>query len=44
MKREKKRTLSLPESKPDELLSLVQSLIQQGQDALSTPVAYNGST
>lgn len=44
MKREKKRTLSLPESKPDELLSLVQSLIQQGQDALSTPVEYNGST
>ncbi|KAG2190107.1 hypothetical protein INT46_002419 [Mucor plumbeus] len=43
MKREKKRTQSLP-SKPvekeDELISQIQSLIQLGQDALSSPVNY----
>ncbi|GAA5809967.1 hypothetical protein MFLAVUS_003382 [Mucor flavus] len=50
MKREKKRTLSLPVNKPvaekeDEALlrmeEKLQSLIQQGQDALSSPVGYN---
>ncbi|CEP12656.1 hypothetical protein [Parasitella parasitica] len=43
MKREKKRTQSLP-SKPvereDEIISQIQSLIQLGQDALSSPVNY----
>lgn len=59
MKREKKRTQSLPVNQPpadddndddsiitpddekeDELISRLQSLIQQGQDALSSPVKY----
>ncbi|KAI9331145.1 hypothetical protein BD770DRAFT_477831 [Pilaira anomala] len=49
MKRERKRTQSLPVNKPlekeDEALlrmeEKLQSLIQQGQDALSSPVGYN---
>ncbi|KAL9539106.1 hypothetical protein MBANPS3_010468 [Mucor bainieri] len=43
MKRDKKRTHSLP-AKPvereDEIISQIQSLIQLGQDALSSPVNY----
>ncbi|GAN02622.1 hypothetical protein MAM1_0025c02067 [Mucor ambiguus] len=43
MKRDKKRTHSLPAEpveREDEIISQIQSLIQLGQDALSSPVNY----
>lgn len=46
MKREKKRTLSLPTNpddiveKEDELLSTMQALIQEAQNALQSPIRY----